>query len=256
MPSARTNSTSLMPMKANTWRRNGSWKSAGESADRAVLGVLEGAAGHGHAVDPGLQRGRNAEVVHRRADHHDVGVQELLHHLFSIGRLGGIGLGQRTAAQMRYRIGVKIAIIDLQAIDLAGEAGDHGGRQLAGPGIWNSGMHDLNDLYYFAMVVDHGGFAAAERALGIPKSRLSRRISQLETDLGRAPPRADHAGRGAGRTRSGGPPQRGTARRGARQRAGVAGADAAAQAAAQVPGAVPEGAPAAEHQQPPRGHHQ
>jgi DNA-binding transcriptional LysR family regulator len=45
-------------------------------------------------------------------------------------------------------------------------------------------MQDLNDLYYFAMVVDHGGFAAAERALGIPKSRLSRRIAQLESDLG------------------------------------------------------------------------
>ena len=45
-------------------------------------------------------------------------------------------------------------------------------------------MNDLNDLYYFAMVVEHSGFAAAERALGIPKSRLSRRISQLETDLG------------------------------------------------------------------------
>lgn len=45
-------------------------------------------------------------------------------------------------------------------------------------------MYDLNDLYYFAVVVDHSGFAAAERALGIPKSRLSRRISQLETDLG------------------------------------------------------------------------
>lgn len=45
-------------------------------------------------------------------------------------------------------------------------------------------MQDLNDLYYFAAVVDHQGFAAAERALGIPKSRLSRRISQLETDLG------------------------------------------------------------------------
>ena len=45
-------------------------------------------------------------------------------------------------------------------------------------------MQDLNDLYYFAVVVDHGGFAAAERALGIPKSRLSRRISQLENDLG------------------------------------------------------------------------
>ncbi len=45
-------------------------------------------------------------------------------------------------------------------------------------------MNDLNDLYYFAVVVDHGGFAAAERALGIPKSRLSRRISSLETELG------------------------------------------------------------------------
>ena len=45
-------------------------------------------------------------------------------------------------------------------------------------------MNDLNDLYYFAAVVDHGGFAAAERALGIPKSRLSRRISALERELG------------------------------------------------------------------------
>jgi len=45
-------------------------------------------------------------------------------------------------------------------------------------------MQDLNDLYYFSVVVDHGGFAAAERALGIPKSRLSRRISQLESELG------------------------------------------------------------------------
>jgi DNA-binding transcriptional LysR family regulator len=45
-------------------------------------------------------------------------------------------------------------------------------------------MQDLNDLYYFAMVVEHGGFAAAERALGIPKSRLSRRISQLEAQMG------------------------------------------------------------------------
>lgn len=45
-------------------------------------------------------------------------------------------------------------------------------------------VSDLNDLYYFAAVVDHGGFAAAERALGIPKSRLSRRISALENELG------------------------------------------------------------------------
>lgn len=43
---------------------------------------------------------------------------------------------------------------------------------------------DLNDLQFFAIVVEHGGYAAAERALGIPKSRLSRRIVQLESDLG------------------------------------------------------------------------
>ena len=43
---------------------------------------------------------------------------------------------------------------------------------------------DLNDLQFFAIVVEHGGYAAAERALGIPKSRLSRRITQLEADLG------------------------------------------------------------------------
>lgn len=45
-------------------------------------------------------------------------------------------------------------------------------------------MQDLNDLYYFAIVVDHGGFAPAGRALGIPKSKLSRRILALEERLG------------------------------------------------------------------------
>ena len=45
-------------------------------------------------------------------------------------------------------------------------------------------MQDLNDLYYFSAVVEHGDYAAAERALGIPKSRLSRRIAQLENELG------------------------------------------------------------------------
>ena len=45
-------------------------------------------------------------------------------------------------------------------------------------------MLDLNDLYYFAQVVDHGGYAAAGRALGIPKSKLSRRILELEERLG------------------------------------------------------------------------
>ncbi len=41
-------------------------------------------------------------------------------------------------------------------------------------------MDDLNDLYYFVKVVEHGGFSPAGRALQMPKSKLSRRISALE----------------------------------------------------------------------------
>ena len=43
---------------------------------------------------------------------------------------------------------------------------------------------DLNDAFYFVQVVEKGGFSAAARALHIPKSRLSRRVRQLEDDLG------------------------------------------------------------------------
>ncbi|HWP13665.1 MAG TPA: LysR family transcriptional regulator [Ramlibacter sp.] len=45
-------------------------------------------------------------------------------------------------------------------------------------------MQDLNDMFYFAEVVDRGGFAAAGRALGLPKSKLSRRVAELEARLG------------------------------------------------------------------------
>lgn len=45
-------------------------------------------------------------------------------------------------------------------------------------------MQDLNDLYMFAQVVEHGGFAAAGRAIGMPKSKLSRRVGELEARLG------------------------------------------------------------------------
>lgn len=44
-------------------------------------------------------------------------------------------------------------------------------------------MRDLNDLFYFVQVVEHEGFAAAGRALGVPKSTLSRRVAQLERRL-------------------------------------------------------------------------
>src|SRR6516165_12837257 len=45
-------------------------------------------------------------------------------------------------------------------------------------------MLDLNHFFYFVHVVDRGGFTAAGRTLRIPKSTLSHRIQQLESNLG------------------------------------------------------------------------
>lgn len=42
---------------------------------------------------------------------------------------------------------------------------------------------DLNDYYYFVHVIEKGGFTRASESLGIPKSRLSRHIAQLEERL-------------------------------------------------------------------------
>lgn len=39
-------------------------------------------------------------------------------------------------------------------------------------------------MVLFADVIEHGGFTAASRVLGIPKSRVSRRIASLEQQLG------------------------------------------------------------------------
>ena len=44
-------------------------------------------------------------------------------------------------------------------------------------------MQPLEGFYYFTQVVDHGGFARAARALGIPRSRLSRHVMALEAEL-------------------------------------------------------------------------
>jgi DNA-binding transcriptional LysR family regulator len=48
----------------------------------------------------------------------------------------------------------------------------------------NNKMEDLNDLYFFASVVQYGGFSAAARTIGVEKTRLSRRIAALEKRLG------------------------------------------------------------------------
>lgn len=45
-------------------------------------------------------------------------------------------------------------------------------------------MLDLNDVYYYAQVVEHQGITAAARALDVPKSSISRRILALEASLG------------------------------------------------------------------------
>jgi len=51
--------------------------------------------------------------------------------------------------------------------------------------LWNVSMlSDLDDFYCFGLVVEHGGFSAAERATDIPKSKLSRRVYNLEEKLG------------------------------------------------------------------------
>jgi DNA-binding transcriptional LysR family regulator len=42
---------------------------------------------------------------------------------------------------------------------------------------------NLNDLQIFVQAVDNGGFAAAARRLGMPKSTISKRVAALETDL-------------------------------------------------------------------------
>jgi DNA-binding transcriptional LysR family regulator len=45
-------------------------------------------------------------------------------------------------------------------------------------------MQDLNAMYLFAKVVEHGSYSAAARALGLQTSKLSRRIGELERQLG------------------------------------------------------------------------
>jgi len=42
----------------------------------------------------------------------------------------------------------------------------------------------FNDLHIFVQSVDNGGFAAAARRLGVPKSTISKRVAELEADLG------------------------------------------------------------------------
>jgi len=44
-------------------------------------------------------------------------------------------------------------------------------------------MEDLNDIHFFASVVQYDGFSAAARAIGVEKTRLSRRIAARRNGL-------------------------------------------------------------------------
>lgn len=44
--------------------------------------------------------------------------------------------------------------------------------------------YDLNDLRYFVLVAQHGGYASASRVAGVPRATLSRRVAALEDALG------------------------------------------------------------------------
>src|SRR4051794_27527058 len=45
-------------------------------------------------------------------------------------------------------------------------------------------MLQLNDLHFFVQAADAGGFAAAGRRLGCPKSTVSKRVADREASLG------------------------------------------------------------------------
>lgn len=43
---------------------------------------------------------------------------------------------------------------------------------------------DVNEIYYFTRIIQAGSISAAARSLGIPKSKLSRKLSSLEKKMG------------------------------------------------------------------------
>jgi DNA-binding transcriptional LysR family regulator len=45
-------------------------------------------------------------------------------------------------------------------------------------------MKDLNNVFYFAKIVEHGSLSAASESLGVAKSMLSQHLSKLEKELG------------------------------------------------------------------------
>ena len=115
---------------------------AGEKALGTLFGVAEGLAGAEDVVEPGAQRRRDAEVVHRRADDEDVGGAEFGDQRVGkgagrvLGLGGGLGpdAGDAGLGEVGQGGGVEVAVDDLgRALGLQGldrradeAAGDRG----------------------------------------------------------------------------------------------------------------------------------
>jgi len=143
---------------------------AAGQALRTGLGVAEGAAGHGDAVDPGLQRGGDREVVHGRADHHDVGLQELLQHPLGLGGMLRIGLGQVAGGQVGQGLAVQVAVLDHQVVQFRRPVCDDGGTQLARDGVLAQGAGiDVQEFHGSGLVgggESYGGALSVVAQLG------------------------------------------------------------------------------------------
>jgi hypothetical protein len=104
-----------------------------------ILGVAERLAGHRNAIDPRLERGRDAEVVHRRTDHDDIAIQELFERALAVDLRAGIGAGQGVAGEMGDRVGVEVTVIHGDAGHRVLPTRDNRRAELAGDGVGAQG---------------------------------------------------------------------------------------------------------------------
>ena len=126
-------------------------------AHSTLVGVLEGAADLGDAVNPGLELGGYGEVVQRRTNHHHVGGQELADKCFGHGVLLALGFGgsrlpgaktQGVRTQVGRCVGGHVQVVHLGA-GVAGRPGGHDvGGELArhGVGAQDAGV-DVEQLH-------------------------------------------------------------------------------------------------------------
>src|SRR5882757_9005794 len=161
-------------MFAHRRRRAGAVVSAARDRDddafvasqsfRALRAVFEGLAGHQDAVDPGLELAWNREIVHGRAEHHDVGGEKLVQHGLAGGEIllqGGfrhssLPGGEMRTRQMRQRRRSQVAVDDLKAGRGLTEAIDDRGGNLSADGVGteNTGidvqkLHGIHPWYKF-----------------------------------------------------------------------------------------------------------